>query len=101
MNDAQNQGGRKKALKELLEGIAMTVLGAVMWMLGGDFTFVEERGPHSNVFHGGGRGPGYHRRGVSVAGLGAPGAARQGRRRHCRKAVARGFPAPLDSAAFL
>ena len=41
MNDAQNQGGRKKALKELLEGIAMTVLGAVMWMLGGDFTFVE------------------------------------------------------------
>ncbi len=41
MNDAQNQGGRKKALKELLEGVGMTVLGAVMWMLGGDFTFVE------------------------------------------------------------
>ena len=32
---------RKKALKELLEGLGMTVLGVVMWMLGGDFTFVE------------------------------------------------------------
>lgn len=32
---------RKKALKELLEGVGMTALGAVMWMLGGDFTFVE------------------------------------------------------------
>lgn len=32
---------RKKALKELLEGLGMTVLGAVMWMMGGDFTFVE------------------------------------------------------------
>lgn len=42
MDDKQNHAGaRKKALKELLEGIGMTVLGAVMWMLGGDFTFVE------------------------------------------------------------
>lgn len=32
---------RKKALKELLEGLGMAVLGALMWMLGGDFTFVE------------------------------------------------------------
>ena len=32
---------RKKALKELLEGVGMAALGAIMWMLGGDFTFVE------------------------------------------------------------
>lgn len=32
---------RKKALKELLQGAGMAALGAVMWMLGGDFTFVE------------------------------------------------------------
>lgn len=42
MEDKENRaGGRKKALKELLEGLGMTVLGAVMWMMGGDFTFVE------------------------------------------------------------
>lgn len=32
---------RKKALKELLEGAGMLALGVVMWLLGGDFTFVE------------------------------------------------------------
>lgn len=42
MNDKQNRAAaRKKALKELLEGAGMTALGFVMWMLGGDFTFVE------------------------------------------------------------
>lgn len=42
VDDKQSRAGaRKKALKELLEGVGMTVLGAVMWMLGGDFTFVE------------------------------------------------------------
>ncbi|MDE7003886.1 MAG: hypothetical protein K2P08_05580 [Oscillospiraceae bacterium] len=42
MDDKQNRAaGRKAALKELLEGAAMAALGAVMWMLGGDFTFVE------------------------------------------------------------
>lgn len=33
--------GRKKAVRELLEGAGMAVLGALMWVLGGDFTFVE------------------------------------------------------------
>ena len=32
---------RKKALKELLEGAGMAVLGGVMLLLAGDFTFVE------------------------------------------------------------
>jgi hypothetical protein len=30
--------GRKKAVKELLEGAGMAALGALMWVLGGDFT---------------------------------------------------------------
>ena len=42
MEDKENRAeARKKALKELLEGLGMTVLGAIMWMMGGDFTFVE------------------------------------------------------------
>ena len=42
MDDKQARAAaRKKALKELLEGVGMTALGAIMWMLGGDFTFVE------------------------------------------------------------
>lgn len=30
--------GRKKAVRELLEGAGMAALGALMWVLGGDFT---------------------------------------------------------------
>ena len=42
MDDKQNRAtARKNALKELLEGAGMAALGAVMWVLGGDFTFVE------------------------------------------------------------
>ena len=42
MDDKQNRAAaRKSALKELLEGAGMAALGALMWMLGGDFTFVE------------------------------------------------------------
>ena len=42
MDDKQARAAaRKKALKELLEGVGMTALGAIMWMLGGDVTFVE------------------------------------------------------------
>ena len=32
---------RKKALKELLEGVAMIAIGVVARLLAGDFTFVE------------------------------------------------------------
>ncbi len=42
MDDKLNRAAaRKSALKELLEGAGMAALGALMWMLGGDFTFVE------------------------------------------------------------
>ena len=42
MDDKESRAaGRKKAVKELLEGAGMAVLGALMWVLGGDFTFVE------------------------------------------------------------
>ena len=32
---------RKKALKEMLEGVGMLLIGAVAWLLSKDFTFVE------------------------------------------------------------
>ena len=42
MEDKQNRAAaRKKALKELLEGIGMIVAAAVCKLLAGDFDFVE------------------------------------------------------------
>ena len=87
MDDKLNRAAaRKSALKELLEGAGMAALGALMWMLGGDFTFVEgvttrSEGRTPDVPDGRGRGADYHRRGVPGAGADPSGAAGQGRQK--------------------